>query len=175
MTVVSRQFKQAKNESASNHSLRNTVLNVGKSMKGSARGNWDPREGQQPFPPNPKRGTTKLKRLLIGTFINVYTPLFALADGWQNRLLLSLCSSLLQKSLHSWGLQLPSPRLGLKRCFQPQRGRKYLTGSSLLTSSPSMTLTHPLFYIVPLAVAPLLTSPLLPPFLFLGGASGHGF
>ena len=56
MTVVSRQFKQAKNESASNHSLRNTVLNVGKSMKGSARGNWDPWEGQQPFPPNPKRG-----------------------------------------------------------------------------------------------------------------------
>ena len=28
---------------------------------------------------------------------------------------------------------------------------------------PSMTLTHPLFYIAPLAVAPLLTSPLLPP------------
>ena len=24
-------------------------------MKGSARGNWDPREGQQPFRPNPNR------------------------------------------------------------------------------------------------------------------------
>ena len=43
--------------------------------------------------------------------------------------------------------------------------RKYSTGSSLLTSSPSMTLTHPLFSIAPLAVAPLLTSPLLPPLL----------
>ena len=30
-------------------------------------------------------------------------------------------------------------------------------------SSPSMTLTHPPFYIASLAVAPLMTSPLLPP------------
>ena len=44
-------------------------------------------------------------------------------------------------------------------------GRKYSTGSFLLTSSPSMTLTHPPFSIAPLAVAPLLTSPLLPPLL----------
>ena len=34
-----------------------------------------------------------------------------------------------------------------------------------MTSSPSITLTHPLFSIIPLAVAPLLTSPLLPPLL----------
>ena len=38
-------------------------------MKGSARGNWDPREGPQPFRPNPNgvgdRPTT-LRRLLIG-------------------------------------------------------------------------------------------------------------
>ena len=50
-------------------------------------------------------------------------------------------------------------------------GKKYSTGSSPLTSSPSMTLTHPLFSIAPLAVAPLLTSPLLPlllPFLAPG-------
>ena len=40
-------------------------------------------------------------------------------------------------------------------------GRKYSTGSSPQTSSPSMTLTHPPFSIAPLAVAPLLTSPLL--------------
>ena len=33
-------------------------------------------------------------------------------------------------------------------------GRKYLTSLSLLTSFPSMTLTYPLFYIAPLAVAP---------------------
>ena len=38
-------------------------------MKGSARGKWDPREGQQPFRPNPNGAgdrTTTLRRLLIG-------------------------------------------------------------------------------------------------------------
>ena len=38
-------------------------------MKGSARGNWDPREGQQSFRPNPNGAgdrTTTLRRLLIG-------------------------------------------------------------------------------------------------------------
>ena len=44
-------------------------------------------------------------------------------------------------------------------------GRKYSTGSFLLTSSPSMTLTHPPFFIAPLAVALPLTSLLLPPLL----------
>ena len=45
------------------------------------------------------------------------------------------------------------------------------TGSSLLTSSSSITLTNPPFYI---AAAPLLTSPLLPPLLpFL--APGRSF
>ena len=37
--------------------------------EGSARGNWDVREGQQPFRPNPKGigyRTTTLRRLLIG-------------------------------------------------------------------------------------------------------------
>ena len=36
-------------------------------------------------------------------------PYSLLSNGWQNRLLFSLHPSLLQKSLHSWGLQLPSP------------------------------------------------------------------
>ena len=46
--------------------------------------------------------------------------------------------------------------------------RKYSTGSSPLTSSPSMTLTHPPFSIAPLTVALPLTFPLLPPlFLYL--------
>ena len=40
-------------------------------------------------------------------------------------------------------------------------GRKYSTGSSLLISFRSMTLTHPPFSIAPLAVDPLLPSPLL--------------
>ena len=38
-------------------------------MNGSARGNWDPREGQQPFRPNPNGAgdrITTLRRLLIG-------------------------------------------------------------------------------------------------------------
>ena len=37
-------------------------------IKGSARGNWDPREGQQPFRPNPNGAgdrTITLRRLLI--------------------------------------------------------------------------------------------------------------
>ena len=37
-------------------------------IKGSARGDWDPREGQQPFRPNPNGAgdrTTTLRRLLI--------------------------------------------------------------------------------------------------------------
>ena len=56
-------------------------------------------------------------------------PYSLLLNGWQNRFLLSLNSFLLQKSLHSGGLQLPSPVLGLKRYFRPQRGRKYSTSS----------------------------------------------
>ena len=38
-------------------------------MKGSARGNWDPWEGQQPLRPNPNGAgdhTTTFRRLLIG-------------------------------------------------------------------------------------------------------------
>ena len=51
------------------------------------------------------------------------TPLNSLlSNGWQNRFLLSLHSSLLQKSLHSGGLQLPSLFLGLKRYFRPPLG-----------------------------------------------------
>ena len=42
-------------------------------------------------------------------------------------------------------------------------GRKYSTGSSLLTLSPSITLTYSPFYIAFLAVDPSLTFPLLSP------------
>ena len=59
------------------------------------------------------------------SFLNVYAPppYSLLPNGWQNQLLFFLCSSLLQKSLHSGGLQLPSPPLRLKRYFlPPQRG-----------------------------------------------------
>ena len=57
---------------------------------------------------------------------------------------------------------------GTQEVLPTPAGRKYSTGSSLLTSSPSMAPTHPLFYIAPLAISPLLTSPsllLLLPFL----------
>ena len=63
---------------------------------------------------------------------------------------------------------------GTQEVLPTPTGRKYSTGSSLLTSSPSTTLTYSFFYIAPLAVAPLLTFPLLPPLLpFL--ASGRYF
>ena len=56
---------------------------------------------------------------------------------------------------------------GTQEVLLTPAGRKYSTGSSPLTSSPSMTLTQPPFSIAPLAVAPLLTSPLLPLLFFL--------
>ena len=60
-----------------------------------------------------------------------------------------------------WGTSIAITPSGTQEVLPTPAGRKYSTGSSLLTSSPSMTLTHPLFSIAPLAVAPLLTSPLL--------------
>ena len=44
-------------------------------------------------------------------FLMCTPPYSLLPNGWQNRLLFSLHSFLLQKSLHSGGLQLPSPPL----------------------------------------------------------------
>ena len=42
-------------------------------FEGSSRGNWDPRECQQPFQPNPNGvgdRTTTLRRLLTGAVVN---------------------------------------------------------------------------------------------------------
>ena len=64
-----------------------------------------------------------------------------------------------------WGTSIAITPFGTQKVFSTPVGRKYLTGSSLLTSSPLVTLTHPPFSIAPLAVAPLLTSPLPPLFL----------
>ena len=50
-----------------------------------------------------------------------------------------------------------------QKVFPIPAWRKYSTGSSLLTSFPSTTLTYPLFYIASLAVGPALTFSLLPP------------
>ena len=70
-----------------------------------------------------------------------------------------------------WGTSIAISPSGTQEVLSTPSGRKYSTGSSLLTSSPLMTLTQPPFSIIPLAVAPLLTSPLLPlllPFLAPG-------
>ena len=98
------------------------------------------------------------------SFLNVYAP--------------PICSSTDSRTNSFSSSILPSSRnlfiLGSFNCHYPlwdskilptSVGRKYSIGSSLLTSSPSMTLTHPLFYIAPLAVSLLLTSPLLSPLL----------
>ena len=49
-----------------------------------------------------------------------------------------------------WGTSIAITPSGTQEVLPIPAGRKYLTGSSLLTSSPSMTLTHP-----PLSIAPL--------------------
>ena len=96
------------------------------------------------------------------SFLNVYAPpICSLTDGRTNSFSPSI---------------LPSSRnliiLGDYNCHHPLRdsrgtsdpvGRRYSTGSSFLTSSPSMTLTHLLFSIAPLAFAFPLIFPLLPP------------
>ena len=60
-----------------------------------------------------------------------------------------------------WWTSIAITLSGTQESLPTPTGKKYSTGSFLLTSSPSMTLTHPPFSIAPLAVAPLLISPLL--------------
>ena len=55
-----------------------------------------------------------------------------------------------------WGTSIAITRFGTQEVLPTPVGRKYSTGSSPQTSSPSMTLTHP-----PFSIAPLLTSSLL--------------
>ena len=60
-------------------------------MKGSARGNWNPREGQQPFRPNPNGAgdrTTTLRRLLIGADMSAFvrSNFFKTAGRTSNKL-----------------------------------------------------------------------------------------
>ena len=58
-----------------------------------------------------------------------------------------------------WGTSIAITPSGTQEVLPTPAGRKYSTGSFRLTSSPSMTLTHPPFSIALLAVAPLLTPP----------------
>ena len=111
------------------------------------------------------------------------TPPYSLfSDGWHNRHLFSLHSSLLQKSLHSGGLQLPSPPLGLKRYSQTSRNSRgeevfdWVIFSDLLPSQwPWHTHPSPSLFWQSLLPWHLLCSVLSCPFLLLGGASGPGF
>ena len=73
-----------------------------------------------------------------------------------------------------WGTSNAITRFGTQELLLAPVGRKYLTGSSPLTSFPSMTLTYLSFSIAPLAVAPLLTSP-LPLLLLLFLSTGRCF
>ena len=66
------------------------------------------------------------------------------SDGWQNRFLFSLHSSL-QQSPSCWGASIAITASGTQEVLPVP-----------------VALAHPPFYIAPLAVAPLLTSPLLP-------------
>ena len=73
-----------------------------------------------------------------------------------------------------WGTSIAITPSGTQEVLPTLVGRKYSTGSSLLTSFPSMILTYLLFSIASLAVAPPLTfSLLLPDSPFL--ASGRCF
>ena len=57
-------------------------------MMGSARGNWDPREGQQPIRPNPTGvgdHTTTLRRLLIGADLTYLGRQASLSQRWLRR------------------------------------------------------------------------------------------
>ena len=95
------------------------------------------------------------------SFLNVYAPLFAPPQRMAEPI-----PSLPQffpppETSSFWGTSIAITRFGTQEVLPTPVGRKYSTGSSPLTSSPSMTLTHPPFSIAPLAVAPLLTSPLL--------------
>ena len=105
-------------------------------------------------------------------------PYSLLPNGWQNRLLFSLHSSLLQKSLHFCGLQLPSTPLGLKRYFRPQRGGSIRLGH-LLRPPPPQWLWHtypsPSLLWQSLLSWHLLCSLLSCLFLLMGGVTGPGF
>ena len=52
--------------------LRSFMGQQGEEMEGSSRGSWDPREGQQPYRPNPNgvgNRTTTSRRVLIGAVL----------------------------------------------------------------------------------------------------------
>ena len=114
---------------------------------------------------------TSLNNSSLFSFFNVYTPPIRSSptdgrtDSFSPPIL--FCRNLF------WGISIAVTPSRTQEVPATPVGRKYSTGSSPLTSSPSMTMTHPPFSIAPLAVA-LLTSPLLP-LLLLFSAPGRCF
>ena len=103
------------------------------------------------------------------SFLNVYAPPIHSSPTDDRTDSFSSFHSSLYKSLPSEGTSTAITLSATQEELPTAMEKKYLIGSSPLTSSPSMTLTHPPFYIAPLAVVPLLTSPLLSPLSpFLG-------
>ena len=103
------------------------------------------------------------------SFLNMYAPLFAPPQRMAEPTPF-LPPSFPPPEISSFlGTSIAITPSGTQEVLPTPVGRKYSTGSFLLTSSPSMTLTHPPFSIAPLAVALPLTSPLLPPLLPLPG------
>ena len=105
------------------------------------------------------------------SFLNVHAPLFAPPQRMAETIPFLSPFFPPPEIFSFFGTSIAITPFGIQEVLPTPTGKKYLTGSSPLTSSPSMTLTHPPFSIAPLAVAPLLTSPLSPlllPFLAHG-------
>ena len=97
----------------------------------------------------------------VVSFLNVYAPLFASPQRMAEPIP-SLPQFFPPPEIASfWGTSIAIAPCGTQEVLPTPAGRKYSTGSFLLTSSLSMTLTHPLVSIAPLAVALLLTFSLL--------------
>ena len=100
------------------------------------------------------------------SFLNVYVPPICSSptDGRTDSFSPSNLPS--SRNLFILGTSIAITPYGTQEVPPTPMGRKYSTGSFLLTSSSSsMTVTHPSFSIAPLAVALPLTSPLHPPLL----------
>ena len=97
------------------------------------------------------------------SFLNVYAPPIrsSPSDGRTDSFFPPFFSPPEISSI--WGTLTAITPSGTQEVLPTPVGRKYSTGSSLLTSFPSTTLTYLPFYITPLAVAPHLTFPMLPP------------
>ena len=93
-------------------------------------------------------------------FPNVYAPLFALPRSMAEPIPFLPPFFPPPEISSFWGTSTAITPSGTQEVLPTLEGRKYLTGSSL-TSSPSMILTHPPFFIAPLAAASPLTSRLL--------------